>query len=172
MLKLLILLTGFFYLTGIYDLSLPDANGNIINLKDFRGKKVLLVNVATSAKYVSQLATLEQLYQKYKDSLVVIAVPSNSFGNEQRSDGEIKDYLNSQFHVHFIVSGKVNVSGIDQSAVFKWLTHSSENSAMDNTINDDFWKFLIDENGNLVGAFVSSVDPMSDAIQTAVQADN
>jgi glutathione peroxidase len=172
MLKLLLFVSGVFYLTGIYDLSLSDANGNTFNLGAFKGKKILLVNVASSGKYSNQLSSLEQLYQKYKDSLVVIAVPSNSFGNEQRSDSEIKQYLSNQFHAHFIITGKVSASGSNQSAVFKWLTHSNENKVMDNTINGDFWKFLIDEKGNLVGAFVSSVDPMSEAIQSAVQMRN
>lgn len=171
MLKVLLSLT-FLYLTSIYDLTLQGADGTTIHLKDLKGKKILLVNISTSEKYAGQIASLEQLYQKYKDSLVVIAVPSNSFANEPKNNKEIKEYLNSRFHVHFIVAGKVNVLGTDQSAVFNWLTHSSENGVMDNTINDDFWKFLIDKKGNLVGAFVSSVDPMSNAIQSAVEMDN
>jgi glutathione peroxidase len=172
MLKLSLFATAFIGMMGIYGLSLPDGNGNTIDLSNFKGKKILLVNIATSGKYANQLATLEQLFQTYKDSLVVIAVPSNSFENERKSDSEISQYLRNQFHVHFIVAGKVSVSGDDQSPVFRWLTHSVENGVMDNTINGDFWKFLIDENGKLVGAFVSSVDPMNDAIQSAVQMHN
>jgi glutathione peroxidase len=171
MLKLFISI-AFVYLSGIYDLTLQGADGATINLNDFKGKKILLVNIATSSKYVSQFAGLEQLSQKYKDSLVVIAVPSNSFGHEQKSNAEIVRYLNEQYHIHFLVAGKVGVTGNDQSQVFRWLTHSNQNGEMDNTINSDFWKFLIDENGNLLGTFVSSVQPMNDAIQSAIHMHN
>jgi glutathione peroxidase len=171
MLKIFISI-AFFYLTGIYDLTFESASGTTINLNDFKGKKILLVNIATSSKYVSQCAGLEQLSQKYKDSLVVIAVPSNSFGHEQKGNTEIVRYLNEQYHIHFIVAGKVGVTGNDQSVVFQWLTHSSKNGQMDNAINSDFWKFLIDENGNLQGTFVSSVQPMNDAIQSAIHMHN
>jgi glutathione peroxidase len=159
-------------LTSLYDLSLPDAAGGTISLSNFRGKKILLVNIATSSRYTSQLASLEQLYQKFKDSLVIIAVPSNSFGHEPRDNSQIEQYLSSEFGVHVIVAGKANVAGSGQHPVFDWLTHRAENTAMDNTINNDFWKFLIDERGHLIGAFVSSVDPMSNAVQTAVQTHN
>lgn len=172
MLKILFFLTSFISFTDIYHFSLTDADGGTINLSDFKGEKILLVNIATSSKYSNQCKSLEQLYQKYKDSLVVIAIPSNSFGNEPKTNKEIKEYLKRKFNSHFIIAGKINVSGADQSLLYKWLTHISENQRMENQINDDFWKFLIDESGNLRGTFVSSVDPMDEAIQSAVQMHN
>ena len=152
----------------IYSLPLNDIDGNPINLGQFQGKKVLIVNTATNSSYVSQYDSLEQLYQKYKDSLVIIAIPSNSFGNESNDNPTIKDFVMSNYHIHYILAQKMDVTGDTRSALYSWLTHIEQNNMMNNDVQGDFFKFLIDGSGRLVGAFVPSVDPMSDDMQSVI----
>lgn len=170
MIKILCLFIGFAWLTTIvYDFSVNTIEGNTISLSQYKGKKILFVNTASSGPYTGQYAGLEKLYQKYKDSLVIIAVPSNSFGKETGTNAAIRTFITGAYHTHFIITEKTMVYGTDQSPLYAWLTHIDQNGMMTNTINDDFYKFLVDGSGKLVGAFVSSVDPMSNEIQNAIK---
>ncbi len=83
-----LLICFFIQITSIYSFDVQTINKGTIHLSDYTNKKILLVNIATGSEYANQLQSLEQLYQTYKDSLVVIAFPSNSFGNENHSDSE------------------------------------------------------------------------------------
>jgi glutathione peroxidase len=154
--------------TGFYDFTITDIDGNNISLRQFQGKKILFVNTATNSSYTNQYASLEQLYQKYKDSLVIIAIPSNSFGNEAGDNAAIKHFIISNYHVHFIIAQKMEVAGSNQTSLYSWLTHIEQNNMMSNTIDGDFYKFLVDGQGRLVGAFVSSVDPMGEDVQSTM----
>mgnify|MGYP000862624792 CR=1 FL=1 len=165
-----LLLISQLFVTSIYTLHFTDINGNTIQLSNYQGKKILFVNTASNSLYTSQYAQLEQLYQQYHDSLVVIAFPSNSFGNEPDSDATIKDFVDSNYHAHFILASKVSVSGNDISPVWQWLTKARENGAMDNSVDTDFFKYLVNENGMLVAAFTGSVEPMSDQVKNVVEA--
>jgi glutathione peroxidase len=156
--KILCFFTAFTLLSGIYNFNLNDIDGNNFNLSQYRGKKILFVNTASKSSFTSQYASLERLYQKYKDSLIIIAIPSNSFGNESRDNAQIKQFVTNTYHV----------MGTNQSPLYKWLSHIEQNTIMSNAINDDFYKFLVDGSGKLVGAYVSSVDPMSNVIQNAI----
>lgn len=167
--KILFLLAStIIAITGIYDFSITDIDGNNLSLGQFKGKKILFVNTASGSEYASQVGSLEQLYQKYKDSLVIVAVPSNTFQDEPKSNDQLKDYFENTWHTHFIITQKTGVAGAGQSAVYNWLTHQSENNMMENNIDGDFYKFLVNADGTLVGAFAPSVDPMSDEMQNAI----
>lgn len=154
--------------TGFYNFNITDIDGNKIILGQFRGKKILFINTATNSSYTSQYASLEKLYQKYKDSLVIIAIPSNSFGHEGADNATIKDFVQNTYGIHYILAEKTIVAGGNQSPLYSWLTHIEQNHMMSNTIYGDFYKFLVDGSGRLVGAFVSTVDPMSDDMQSVV----
>jgi glutathione peroxidase len=169
MIRIFSLLTMLISITGIYDYSIRDIDGNNINLSQFHGKKILIVNTASNSQYVSQYSSLEQLYEKYKDSLIVIAVPSGSFGNELPDSSAIRNFVISNYNIHFILASKTDVAGINQSPLYAWLTQAVKNGVMDNSLDNDFYKFLVDTNGNLVGAFAPSVDPMSQVVQNAIE---
>jgi len=171
MFKILFILCTFITLTGIsgiYDYKVKDIHNNEVSLADFRGKKILVVNTASESRYTPQYESLERLYQLYKDSLVIIAFPSNSFAHEPGDYAAIEDFVQSHYQVHFILAQKTNVSGEAAEPLYTWLTQSQKNEVMNCNINDDFYKFLIDGSGRLIGAFAPSVDPMSSAIQNAV----
>src|SRR5688572_4559340 len=100
-----------FVFTSIYSLQVEDINGTGHSIGEFQGKKILVVNIATESSQVSQLAELQQLHQQFADSLVIIGCPSNSFGNESRTNIEIKQFCQSQYGVTFFLSSKMSIAG-------------------------------------------------------------
>ncbi len=164
-----LLLYSLLSLTGIFDLHFTDINGNQINLADYQGKKILFVNTASGSEFTPQYAGLEELSQQYKDSLVIIAFPSNNFNNELGTNEEIKDFVSTNYNAHFIVASKIDVIGENQDSIYQWLTRVVQNGVMDTDITNDFFKILINGKGNLIGVFDSSVDPMSNTIKEAIE---
>ena len=158
--------------TNFYSLHYINALGNEVSMNDYQGKKILIVNIATNSSRVNQLTGLQQLYQQYGDSLVVIAFPSNNFNHESRTSIEVKQFCENTFNTTFPIAAVGNVTGSNIQAVYNWLTQALENGVMNNTLYGDFQKFLINKNGQLVGVFDGSVDPLSDQITNAITADN
>ena len=170
MLKLItILLNTSLFATSIYNFNIPGADGSTINFSVFQGKKILIVNTATNSYFSSQYVALEQLYQQYKDSLVIIAVPGNSFNNEPDENAVIDSTVRAKYNIHFFLAGKMESAGEHPSALFQWLTKSAENGQMNSMIRGDFQKFLIDKNGNLIGYFSPAVEPFNPEIIEAIQ---
>ena len=170
MFKILFFITGLITFTGIYDYTITDTNGKEIQLSDFRGKMILLVNTASDSKHADQYASLEKLHQLYKDSLVIIAFPSNSFGKETKDNGSIKNFVKNKYKINYILAQKIAVKGEGQEPLYNWLTQQSNSKSMlKDYIENDFYKFLIDTSGNLVGAFNPSVDPMSEELLSAIR---
>ncbi|MHA4810405.1 glutathione peroxidase [Flavitalea flava] len=163
-------LLSLFSLTDIYSISIPSLGGGApIHLNAYRGKKILIVNTASSGLFTKQYGSLEQLYQQYKDSLVVIACPSNDFNNETGSEQDIQNLVTSTYPVHFLLAGKITVTGAGQSPLYQWLVTGSQNGGMSSTVMGDFQKYLIAADGHLIGLFAGAVDPMNDDIQQAIQ---
>ncbi len=163
------LLSFFIINTSIYTFSMPSIEGKEINFNDYRGKKILLVNTASEGPYSNQYASLEALHQKYKDRLVIIAFPSNSFGHETKDNNAIKTFVHNSFNIHFRLAAKTDVLGENKTALYRWLSLASENGVMNGKPKGDFFKFLIDESGNMMGFFDGSIDPMNDKVQNAIQ---
>jgi glutathione peroxidase len=159
------------FLVSIYSFQFNSINGNsVININSYQGKKILLVNTASNSPYTSQYAALEQLHQLYKDSLVIIAFPSNSFGHEPGNNEAIKNFIQQNYHTHFKIAAKADITGTNALPIFKWVAEAAQNGVMNNTITNDFYKFLIDGQGNLIGAYTSTVSPMSNEIKNAITA--
>lgn len=156
-------------LTSFYSLSYSDIDGNTVSMSQFQDKKVLLVNIASSSSRVSQLASLQQFHQLHGDSVIVIAFPSNSFGNEPLSNSQIKTFCQTNYNTTFRIAGKIDVQGLSIHPVYYWLTDLSRNGAMGSPIGNDFQKFLVDKDGSLIGVFAPSLDPMSSTILSAIQ---
>jgi len=168
MTKLLIFITGVFLTVSIYTITSENIDGGQINFSSFQGKKILIVNTASNSPYVSQYTGLEQLYQQYHDSLVVIAFPSNSFGNEPGTNQEIKNFVMSTYNVHFLLGAKVPVTGVQKPAIYQWLTQQVQNGMMNSDVLYDFQKYLIDDDGTLIAVFGSNIHPMDSTIQNAI----
>ena len=156
--------------TSFYSLTIQDSNGNSISFSGFEGKKVLFVNTASNSADTAQFIQLEQLYQANKDSLVVIAVPSNDFHHENVPDSLMFQSLHARFGVNFIVSQTMTVKDSSStSALYQWLTKQSLNGAADSKVNKDFYKYLVNKNGQLIGIFSASETPMDSTITEAIK---
>lgn len=170
-LSLFIVCLLFFNPVSIYTFSPQLANGGTIPLGQYQGKCMLIANVATGSSYASQLGQLQQLYQQQNGNLIVIAFPSNSFGNESRSNAQIVSFLGSAYGVSFPVAAKCNVTDSlgPVEPLYQWLTSKDQNGAFNSTIGGDFQKYLINKHGKLVGIFDSATSPLSSAIHHALQ---
>ena len=153
----------------IYSYTLKSNNGqDSIALNDFRGKKILIVNSATSSHYSNQMAALDSLYRLHKDSLVVIACPSNSFGNESERNEDIRELMIQRYHVSFLMSEKLDVKGEAISSLYNWLSKRELNGRMNMTVKNDFYKFMINESGQIIAVFNPEVNPMGPEILDAL----
>src|ERR1700730_9566712 len=137
---------------SVYSYTLKSIDGQPVSLKSYRGKVLLLVNVASKCGYTPQYAGLESLYEKYKDQgLVVIGFPANNFGaQEPGTNAEIKSFCTRTYHVTFPMYAKVSVKGSDMTPLYHYLTEQASPST-NGEIGWNFTKFLVDRNGNVVG---------------------
>lgn len=158
------------YITGltpvqrqsIYDFKVPALDGDSIDFAAFKGKKILIVNTASKCGFTPQYEGLEQLYQQYKDRLMVIGFPSNNFlSQEPGSNENIKAFCTKNYGVSFPMAAKISVKGKNMAPVYRWLCNKSENGVMDAKVTWNFNKFLLDEKGNIIAWFPSKVTPMS-----------
>lgn len=164
--KTIYLLLFFFFSPpkSIYDFVVKNEDGTQLAFSDFKGKKILIVNIASNSERAGQLAELQTLQDKYERTLVVIGFPSNSFGKENRSRTNLQNWSREQYGVKFRIVPAASVKGSAIQPVYRWLTSSLENGNADQEVNGDFQKFLIDEGGELVGVFSGAVSPLNPQI--------
>lgn len=154
-----------------HDLSIQSLDGkSTIKFAEFKGKKVLCVNVASECGYTYQYEGLEELHKKYGDKLVVIGFPCNQFGGQEPgAPEEIESFCKKNYGVSFLMTEKIDVKGENQHAVYQWLTNKSQNGVDDYSIKWNFNKFMIDEDGKLIAYFGSSVKPMDEEITSLLK---
>jgi glutathione peroxidase len=153
-------------LTGsIYDFKVPGLLGNEIDLAQYKGKKIMIVNTASKCGLTPQYEGLEALYKKYDGKLVIIGFPANNFGNQEPGGKEeIAEFCKKNYGVSFPMGDKVSVKGDDIAPLFKWLVDEAAKKGINDPISWNFTKFLIDEKGNLVTVFSPKTTPMSDEV--------
>ena len=146
-----------------FDLSIKSINNEIINLSEFKGKAVLLVNVASKCGFTEQYNDLQTLYEKYKEkNFLVIGVPSNQFGGQEPgSNNEIKNFCETNFNITFPITDKVNVKGKDAHNIYKW---AKENHGSSTVPKWNFHKILINKEGKIQDTFNSFIKPLSNKI--------
>lgn len=149
-----------------HDFTVKDIDGKEFDLASLKGKKVLVVNVASKCGLTPQYEDLQALYDKYKDrNFTVIGFPANNFaGQEPGTNAQIKEFCTLNYGVTFPMMDKISVKGKDQAPVYNWLTHKSENGKIDQEVTWNFQKFMIDEEGNLVDVVRPKESPMSEKI--------
>ncbi len=149
----------------IYNFKVEGLEGGTINFASFKGKKILIVNTASKCGYTPQYTELEELYEKYKDKLVVIGFPANNFGGQEPgTNADIKEFCTGTYHITFPMASKISVKGDDMHPLYQWLTSKEKNGVLDAEIKWNFNKFLVNEKGELVAYFGSKVKPMSEEI--------
>jgi len=150
----------------LHDFIVKDINGDEFDLSTLKGKKVLVVNVASKCGLTPQYKDLQALYEKYNQrDFVIIGFPANNFmGQEPGTNEEILEFCTLKYDVTFPMMGKISVKGKDQAPLYKWLTNKSENGKIDQKVTWNFQKFMIDENGHVVDVVMPKESPMSDKI--------
>lgn len=145
---------------SVYDFQLKSIDGKETSLGAFKGKPILLVNVASKCGYTKQYAGLENTYKKFKDKgLVIVGIPANNFGaQEPGTNAEIKSFCSLNYGVSFPMMEKISVKGNDKHPLYSFLT---ENAPEKGEVGWNFEKFLIGKDGSIIGRFKSGVDPES-----------
>ena len=148
---------------------MPSIDGKPAPLANYKGKVVLLVNVASRCGFTPQYTALESTYEKYKDKgFVILGFPANNFGSQEPgTNAEIKTFCQSKYSVTFPMYGKVSVKGDDQTPLYAYLTKDA-NPALAGEIKWNFTKFLVDRNGKVVARFEPDVTPDSPQITAEI----
>ena len=142
-------------MTSIYDFKVSDTNNQYIEMSEYRGKIILIVNVASYCGLTPQYKGLENLYKKYNsEGFEILAFPCNQFGKQEPgTNEEILEFCETNYSVSFKIFDKVNVNGSDASPLFKYLKQSSKGILGTESIKWNFTKFLVDKKGEIVQRF-------------------
>jgi len=166
MLRFLILSLFLVAAPTIYEFKVASLEGdNDISFSKYKGKKILIVNTASKCGYTPQYTELQQLYDKYKDKLVIVGFPANNFGGQEPgTSADIQEVCRKNYGVTFPMAAKVSVKGDDIAPIYKYLTEEAKKIGVEDPIKWNFTKFLLDEQGKLVAVFPSKIKPMSEDI--------
>jgi glutathione peroxidase len=154
---------------NISEFKVKDINLKEVDLSDYKGKVLLIVNVASKCGFTSQYAALQEVYEKYKDKgFEVLGFPSNDFGSQEPgTNEEIKNFCTLNFGVTFPIFDKVNVKGKDKEPLFNLLTNNPVTGK--SSIKWNFEKFIIDKEGNVVERFRSATKPDNKKIISLIE---
>jgi glutathione peroxidase len=148
-----------------YDFKMKDINGNEVDFNTFKGKKIMIVNVASKCGYTKQYEALQELYATHGDDIVILGFPANNFGGQEPgTNEEIKEFCDSKFGVTFPMFEKISVKGFDKHPLYRWLSDSKLNGWNNEEPGWNFCKYLINEQGELVKFLPSSVAPLDEEI--------
>lgn len=150
----------------IYDFKVETIDGDMFDFNNLKGKKLLIVNVASKCGLTPQYEKLQELYELYgNDNFEIIAFPSNNFAEQEPgSNKEIKEFCSINFNISFPIMAKLSVKGDNIAPIYKWLTDKSENGVLDTEVSWNFQKFLIDEKGKLIKSISPKIDPTDNVI--------
>lgn len=157
----------------VLNFKVTGIDGQTIDLAKYKGKVVLMVNVASECGYTGQYKGLQALHAQYaKDGLAVLGFPCNDFGNQEPGDNAaIKEFCTKNYKVEFDMFAKIDILGKKPAPVYKFLTSKDTNPQHAGQVNWNFEKFLIGRDGTIVARFMSDVDPESEAFRNALQAE-
>jgi glutathione peroxidase len=150
----------------IYDFTVQTIDGEDFAFSTLKGKKVMIVNVASKCGLTPQYAQLQELYDRYKETgFVIIGFPANNFGSQEPgSNEEIKAFCAVNYGVTFPMMAKISVKGEDIAPLYQWLTNGEANGVADAEVTWNFQKFLIDEEGHWVKSIAPKESPQSEEI--------
>uniref|UniRef100_A0A2N9J2P8 Glutathione peroxidase n=1 Tax=Fagus sylvatica TaxID=28930 RepID=A0A2N9J2P8_FAGSY len=149
--------------TSVHDFTVKDARGNDVNLSKYKGKALLIVNVASQCGLTnSNYTELNQVYEKYKDQgLEILAFPCNQFGAQEPGNNEqILEFACTRFKAEYPIFDKVDVNGDNATPLYKFLK-SSKGSIFGDKIKWNFSKFLVDKDGKVVDRYAPTTSPLS-----------
>ena len=142
-----------------YDFRIENINGEIINLNEYKGKVVLVVNTASYCGFTKQYDDLQKLWLKYKnDGLIVLGIPSNSFNQEKDTNEEVKNFCEVNFNITFPMTSIYDVKGEKAHDIYLWAAKNYGGKAIPKW---NFYKILINKNGKIEKTYSSMTNPMS-----------
>ena len=152
----------------LYDIEIESITGETISLNKYKGKTILLVNVASNCGFTKQYDDLQKLWEKYREKdLIVIGMPSNQFGGQEPgSNTEIKDFCETNFNINFPMTSKQDVKGENAHEIYKWAKKNYGKSAIPKW---NFYKILINKEGKIHDTFNSFTNPMSKKIISEIE---
>ncbi|MEW6737336.1 MAG: glutathione peroxidase [Acidobacteriota bacterium] len=156
---------------SIYDFQLKDINNNDVKMQQYKGKVLLIVNVASECGYTPQYEGLEKIYSKYQSQgFSVLGFPANNFGaQEPGTNEEIKTFCTTRYHVTFPMFSKISVKGEDKHPFYKYLTEKQTNPEFSGELKWNFNKFLVDKTGKIVARFDSNAEPENATVTEAIE---
>jgi glutathione peroxidase len=148
--------------TSVYTIPFKLINGDTADLSAYRGKKIVVVNTASDCGYTGQYEELQKLYEQRKDELVIIGFPANDFKQQEKgSNEEIASFCKKNYGVDFPLAMKTTViKSADQHPIFQWLSDQKQNGWNEQAPSWNFSKYVIDEQGKLIGYFDPGVSPL------------
>ena len=155
----------------VYDFTMKDTGGKDVKLEQFRGKVVMLVNVASKCGYTPQYDGLQKIYEQYKDQgFVILGFPANNFGaQEPGTNEEIVEFCRINYGVKFPIFSKISVKGDDKHPLYKYLTEPATNPDFSGEIKWNFNKFLIGRDGKIIARFESADKPEDAKVTGAIE---
>ena len=160
-----LLISSVLAANSIYDFKVEGLEGSSIDFSKFKGKKIMIVNTASKCGNTPQYAELEELYEKYKDKLVIVGFPANNFGGQEPgTNSEIKEFCSQNYGVSFPMAAKVSVKGDDIAPIFQYMVGEAKKLGFEDPIKWNFTKFLVDENGKLITVIHNKTKPMSEEV--------
>ena len=148
---------------SIYDFNVKTIDGEEVSMSKYKGKVLLIVNVASKCGFTSQYEGLENLYEKYKnEDFMVLGFPSNQFANQEpESNDKIKEFCSLTYEVKFDMFAKVDVNGENEAPLYKFLKSNQKGILGTENIKWNFTKFLVDKDGNIIDRYASTTTPES-----------
>ena len=150
-----------------YDFKINSISGDIIDLNDFKGKPVLVVNTASYCGFTKQYADMQKLWERYKNKgLVVLGIPSNSFNQEKKNNDEVKEFCEVNFSINFPITEITDVKGDNAHEIYKWAKENHGKSAVPKW---NFYKILINKEGKIEDTYASLTSPTSKKITKKIE---
>ncbi|WP_144602429.1 glutathione peroxidase [Algoriphagus algorifonticola] len=157
--------------SSFYDFKLKNIDGKEVDFSQYKGKKVLIVNVASKCGYTPQYESLQELHENFGDKIAILAFPANNFGGQEPgSNEEIKEFCTTNYGVSFPVFEKISVKGFDKHPLYRWLSDEKLNGWNNQEPTWNFCKYYINDQGELMKFFPSSVNPLDEEIISLVEA--
>jgi glutathione peroxidase len=155
---------------SFYDFKMKAIDGTWIDFSKYKGKKVLIVNVASKCGNTPQYSDLQKLHDMYADKLEILGFPANNFGGQEPgSNEEIAEFCKGNYGVTFQMFEKISVKGDDMAALYQWLSKKEYNGWNNDEPTWNFCKYLINEKGELIAFFPSKVQPLSDELLAKIK---
>jgi glutathione peroxidase len=152
----------------LFDFKINSINGDVLDLSNFKGQTLLIVNVASYCGFTKQYDDLQNLFDDYKDKgLVVVGIPSNQFGGQEpAAESEIKDFCETNFNITFPMMSKYNVKGVNAHPIYLWAKETYGKSTIPKW---NFHKILVNKEGRVVDTFTSFTNPTSKKIKKKIE---